>query len=71
MPDRVRPTQIGHIFAGVTRAGEASRRPLRGEIQMPQSMSTEPSEISDWGNGDGERKFKKRTRECGVGLGTR
>jgi hypothetical protein len=28
MTDRVTPMQIGHIFAGVTRAGEAaSRRP--------------------------------------------
>ncbi len=27
MLDRVRATQIGHIFARVTRAGEASRRP--------------------------------------------
>ena len=26
IPDRVTPTQVGHIFAGVTRAGAASER---------------------------------------------
>jgi hypothetical protein len=35
------------FFAGVTRAGEGKPSPLRGKIQMPPSMSTEPFQISD------------------------
>jgi hypothetical protein len=32
MPHRVTPTELGHIFVGVTRAGEASRRPYGEKI---------------------------------------
>ena len=47
MPDRVTRELVGHIFAGVTRAGGVdcfaiaetiAPSPLRREIQMPQSM---------------------------------
>ena len=44
MLDRVTSTQIGRIFARVTRAGEASRRPY-GEIQRLRRKSTEPFQI--------------------------
>jgi hypothetical protein len=31
IPDRVTRRQMGHAFAGVTRAGEVSRRPYEGK----------------------------------------
>jgi hypothetical protein len=41
-PDRVTPTQIGHILGGRYSGGRGKPSPLRERIQTPRSMSTEP-----------------------------
>jgi hypothetical protein len=65
MPDRVTREPIGHIFAGVTRAGEASRRPYEEKFKCCGAcqQSQIAFETVEFGR-------KNPTRECGA-WGTR
>ena len=46
MPDYVTRLRVGHVFAGVTRAGEASRRPYEGN---GYGNGTATARLAVWG----------------------
>jgi hypothetical protein len=47
-PDRATPMQIAHIFRTRYSGGRGKPSPLRGKIQMPRSMSTQPDELKEF-----------------------
>src|SRR5580658_7692666 len=67
MPDRAKRKQIAHVFAGVTRAGAASRRPYeekakaKNPIQAKATTNADPSPLKRLRD-DSVRKTEKQNR---------
>jgi hypothetical protein len=67
MPDRVSLGEIGHVFDGVIRAGEASRSPLRRQRRKKFQISDLKFQIEE--TATAKENSETPTRKYGVRLG--